>query len=237
MKGVQLSLVLPVHNQETIIRSVVEDIISVLESIPISFEIILVENGSTDNTLSVIKKMCQKDNRLKATTAPLGYGSAVLKGLSKARGKWVSYMPSDGQIDAKILISLVEEYKTGEYDLVKIYRKNRENFFRYFRSKIFNLIINLIFGKVPVKDINGSPRIFKRSALKKLNLTYTDSFIDTEFILKARYLKWQVKEIPMRYFARAGGKSTVRLATIVEFLKNIFYYRFTDKFKLWKANL
>ena len=165
----KLSLILPVLDEENIIEKVVADIISILTKIPLDYEIILVENGSKDKTLEVIKKLEKKNRRIKVLITQKGYGSSVLKGLEAASGEYVSYMPSDGQIDNEILPVLYKEIQTGKYDLVKIKRSNRENLIRLIRSKVFNILARLIFP-ITVSDINGSPRIFKKDKLSILDL-------------------------------------------------------------------
>lgn len=229
----ELSLVLPVVDEEDIITGVVADITSLLTNESIDFEIILVENESKDNTLSVIEKLARKDKRIKVARTKRGYGSAVLAGLKIANGCYVSYMPSDGQIDASILGQLWQEIKKDKYDLVKIKRLNRESFPRFLRSKMFNLLARLLFA-IDIRDINGSPRIFRRNKLPVLDLSYLDSFIDTEFAVKAHLLGWKIKEIPMRNLERKGGKTTVNIGTILEFLKNFLIFRRGDRLKKWQ---
>lgn len=231
----EFSLILPVVDEEKIIGKVVADIEKVLKNESIDYEIILVENESKDNTPEVIKDMAGKNKRLKVTETKRGYGSAVLAGLKKASGEYISYMPSDGQIEAAILGKLWQEIKKGKYDLVKIKRLNRESFMRSLRSKIFNLLAHLLFT-IDMSDINGSPRIFLREKLKTLDLAFKDSFIDTEFAVKAHLLGWKIKEIPMRNLERIGGKSTVSVGTIFEFLKNFWLFRFGNQLKQWKIN-
>ncbi len=228
-----LSLILPVLDEESIIEKVCQDIKNILDDATIDYEIILVENGSTDHTWEVLNKLARNDKRIIATQTKKGYGSAVLKGLSIATGKFVGYMPSDGQIDAAILPRLLNEAQSDRYQLVKVKRLNRENWLRYIRSKIFNLLAHLLFP-IDIVDINGSPRIFKSIYLKILNLSYQDSFIDTEFAMKAHILRWSIKELPMRNLDRVGGKSTVRVSTVFEFLRNLLTFRFGNQLNLWR---
>lgn len=229
----RFSLILPVLNEEDIITPVVEDIIKVLQKLKIEFEIILVENESTDQTWQVINKLAQRDKRIRVTRTKQGYGSSVIAGIKVAQGEFVGYMPSDGQIDAKILITLWQEIQSGGCDVVKIIRKNRESAIRFLRSKIFNLLARIMYP-IDVVDINGSPRIIETEKLKKLELTYQDSFIDTEFAIKAHLLKWKFEEIPTKNLDRVGGKSTVRMQTVLEFLRNLWNFRQDKNFLRWK---
>lgn len=228
-----LSLILPVLNEESIITPVVEDIIKVLESIEFTFEIILVENESTDRTWQVINLLAEKDHRIKAIRTKQGYGSAIIAGIKTALGEFISYMPSDGQIDPKILILLWQEAKIGKADVVKIRRKNRESTVRFVRSKAFNLLTRILYP-IDISDINGSPRIIKTEKLKQLELSFTDSFIDTEFAVKAHRLGWKFKELDTTNLVRVGGKSTVGMHTVMEFLRNLLNLRNDRNFKNWQ---
>lgn len=231
---VTLSLVLPVHNQETIISKATADINRALQTLGIKYEIILVENGSTDDTLRVVREIAKKEKGVKVLTSPKGYGSAVIAGLAKARGFYVSYMPSDGQLDPRTLGQIYKLISLKTYDMVKIRRTNRESFLRKFQSFIFNLLTRLLYP-ITLTDINGSPRIMKRSAIKKLALVSGDSFIDCEMAVKAHYLGWKILEVPAKTYPRLGGKSTVSYKTVMEFIYNLIFFRNSRYLRQWKA--
>ncbi len=232
MNKISLSLILPIHNQEDITASVVSEIVKDLNKNKILFEILLVENGSTDNTYTVVKKLDKNNSHIRALTAKKGYGSAIIKGLHSAKGEYVCYMPSDGQLDSKLVAKLYKIITKESYDLVKIKRISRESILRSIRSKGFNILTKLLF-RIPVEDINGSPRIFLRNWLPILKIQFKDSFIDTEMAIKAYYLRWEIKEVPAITFPRKGGKSTVSIKTVIEFIENLFRYKISNKLKTW----
>ncbi len=230
---INLSLVLPIHNQETIIKPVITSIYKILGNKIPSFEIIAVENGSKDNTYKILLNLQKKYGKLKVIIAKKGYGSAIIAGLKAAKGKYLCYMPSDGQLDPELIPKLYSFIKHGKYDLLKIRRTTRESFIRSFRSKTFNILTRLLF-RISVKDINGNPRIFLRKWLPILDLQFKDSFIDAEMAIKTYYLNWKIKEIPAKTLPRLGGKSTVNYKTVVEFLYNLIDYKFGKDLNLWK---
>ena len=221
---VDLSLILPVHNEATIIGSVLRETLRVIKKTVRSYECILVENGSTDNTLEVVSGLAKRFEHTRVVTAPKGYGSAVLAGLTAARGTYVCYMPSDGQIDLAVIPKLWRLMQTGDWDVVKVRRVTRESWDRRVTSSLFSWIVSILFH-VPRLDVNGSPRILRRGDMIKLRLHHTDSFIDTEFAVKGTALGWNIKEIPMRTLPRRGGVSTRSWRTFWEFIKNIYMFR------------
>lgn len=228
-----LSLILPVLDEEKIIQKVVEDIARILDKTIGVYEIILVENGSTDKSWEKVKELEKQNPKIRAIQTSKGYGRAIIKGLTLAKGKFVSYMPSDGQIDIEVLPAMWADLKTGKFDIVKIRRTSRESAVRFARSIFFNFLARLLFA-IDITDINGSPRIFERQKLRILELSYKDSFIDTEFAVKAHILKWKIKELPMKNLDRVGGRSTVQLNTVFEFIVNLCVFRFGSRLNHWK---
>lgn len=233
---IKLSLILPVINEEKIIRPVVKKIIKTLNRVKLSYELILIENGSTDNTLRVLRTLAKENDCLLVKIAPKGYGSSILFGLKNASGKYVGYMPSDGQIDPQVIPQLMRLFETKETELVKVKRISRENILRRYNSKVYNFLANLFF-QLNSSDINGDPKIFKRKKLDCLKLSSKDSFLSTELLIKAKYLKWQIKETPIVGLPRAGGKSTVNILTVFEFLRNVFVWRFGTKLNQWRKSI
>jgi glycosyltransferase involved in cell wall biosynthesis len=225
-----LSLILPVHNEEDIIEKVLKEIIATLKKGNITYEILLIENGSSDSSPKVVIELSKKYSYVRSLVSSKGYGNAILKGFSQSIGKYVCYMPSDGQVDLTVLPKLIKNI--GKYNLVKVKRITRENLGRLLLSKLFDLSIYILFQS-KLLDINGSPRIFARSVLKKLDLKAKDSFIDAEFTIKLSKLKWTVLEIPMENINRYGGKSTRNLKTYFEFIKNIIKYRTSSELTQW----
>lgn len=225
-----LSLTLPIHNEEDIIEKVVEEVIQSLNKCKITYEILLIENGSKDKSLEKLVILSKKHKNVRYYISPQGYGSAILKGLKESKGRYVGYMPSDGQVDLSILQKLINN--VSRYDLVKVKRVTRENFGRTLISLTFNLTIAILFNS-RLLDINGDPRIFSRKELKTLKLKSKDSFIDAEFTIKLSKLNWSVLEIPIKNIERYGGKSTRHFGTFIEFFKNIIEYKFSPILKNW----
>ena len=171
------SLVLPVQNQARITETVIGTIVRVLKKHKIDYQLVMVENGSTDDTLAVLKKIARKNKRVVVTVSPSGYGRAVVRGLNVAQGKYLAYMPSDGQCDPLVLVRVIKTINQPEIDLVKVFRTSRESVLRMLISRGFNLLANLIFG-LNSRDINASPTGFAQEKLKLLDLKSPDSFLD-----------------------------------------------------------
>ncbi|OGH10385.1 MAG: hypothetical protein A2857_05180 [Candidatus Levybacteria bacterium RIFCSPHIGHO2_01_FULL_36_15] len=233
---IELSLILPVHNEEDIIEQVLDDIEKKINNLKIRHEIILVENGSSDKTPQIIKSLSKSRKYVVPAVSLKGYGNAVIKGLQLSKGKYVCYMPSDGQVDMEIFPVLWEEAISGKFNLVKVKRGKRESWLRDFTSWSFSLIMKIVFGTLWI-DTNGSPRIFKREYLEKMNLQSGDSFIDGEFLIKMSKLGWSIEEISMKNLDRAGGSSTRSIHTYTEFIKNIYKFRTGNYLSRWEREV
>lgn len=232
----ELSLILPVHNEAEIIEQVFKKIQQDLDSLHISYECLLVENGSTDTSWNVLKKLKRNFPKTIILTAAQGYGCAVLMGIKKSKGRYICYMPSDGQIDSKWIKVLLQEIKKNNWDLVKIKRKGRETYGRSVTSYILRILTGILF-KSTITDINGSPRIFHRSTIQLLALKSKDSFIDVEFAAKIALLSWKIKEIPVPNLPRVGGISTRNYLTYIEFIKNMWNYKRGKILKSWHKKI
>lgn len=221
---------LPVWNEEGFIADVVHGIEKVLEENKVDYELLLVENGSIDRSLEIIRGLSAKNPRCRVVIRPKGYGSAVMGGFKEATKELVGYMPSDGQIEPGILVELLEAWDPAQYDLVKINRVERESLPRKFISLCFNSITRLLFG-LSAKDINGSPKIFQIHHISRLSLKSMGNLIDTELMAKAKRLKWRILEIPTESKERAGGKSHVNFQAILQFVFELIKLRFSKEIR------
>ncbi len=220
----ELSLILPVLNEADFIDRVVDDVLHVLGKSGIDFELILAENGSTDRSLEVLKKISSKNERVQVCVAPhKGWGIALLTGFKIAEGEYIGHMPSDGQIDPGVIPGIWRRCKADT--IAKVHRVERENFLRVVNSKVYNLLANILFG-VRTFDINGCPKIYPRGMVEQMKLVSRDSFIDLEMMIKARKWGYKIREVSTISHMRVGGKSNTNWRTVIEFLKNMFNYKF-----------
>jgi glycosyltransferase involved in cell wall biosynthesis len=207
-KEINLSVVIPAYNEEKIIGSVIKDIKEVLDSIGINYEIIAINDGSTDNTANILKEM-----NIRVINHPInkGYGRSLLSGIENARYEWVMIIDSDGSYPPKEITKLLEYIP--QFDLVIGARKGslfwgdyRKAILRY----IYLRIAQFVAGE-KVEDPNSGLRIFRKSDIKKYMpiMCYGYSFTTTmtlSYTQSARFIKF----IPIEFTERTG-KSKVKL--------------------------
>lgn len=228
-KRPNLSLILPVHNEASSVQKTLSDCERVLRAGKISYEMLCVENGSSDGSLSVLKTYAKDHKRVFIYQSGLGWGNAVREGIRRARGELVCYMVSDGQVPASSVVTLYQAFKKNtDKDIVlfKIWRTSRENSVRLINSRLFAVFSVVLFGFF-VRDVNATPKLLPRIILQKIPLTATNIAVDLELLLGVRALGLRFVEIPVPGKPREAGRSTTKWKTVWEMIRWMVKKRFS----------
>jgi glycosyltransferase involved in cell wall biosynthesis len=221
-----VSLVLPVHNQGEHIRSIVEGYIDGLEVLPIRHEIILVVNGSTDESLAVCEALAAEFDGVQAIALDKrGWGRSVRTGLTAARGDLLCFTNSARTTREILMLMLAYALAYPEVAL-KANRRIRESRRRRLGSLIYNIECRALFD-LSVWDINGTPKIFPRSFDKLLTLTRDDDLLDCEFNVVCRTNDYPMIEVPILATERHGGRSTTNYSSAIRM--------YTGAYAMWRA--
>lgn len=209
--GGGLSVVLPAYNEEDNIDQCVGNILEYLSGLDLErFEIIIVNDGSTDQTGPKADSHAEKDSRVKVIHHPsnMGYANALKSGFNAAREDLIFYTDSDNQFDIKEMKLLFEHIH--DHDIVMGFRVYRfDPFTRLVLSWGFNLLVRIIF-RIRAKDIDCAFKLYKREVLDRINIESNQFFVDAEILAKARYLGFKIKEVPVRHYPRPAGRSSIR---------------------------
>jgi glycosyltransferase involved in cell wall biosynthesis len=226
-----LSLVLPCYNEADVIRNTTSRLIKAFRDNDVNLELVLVDNGSQDETGEIIDHMIAEGNPIIKETVKVnqGYGNGILHGLKSCKGKFVGFMVADGQVDAHDVYKIYDIANSAKSPyLVKVRRRFRmDGLIRKVVSIIYNMVTVILFGGLGSIDINGNPKIFPRQYLEQMQLQSKDWFLDAEVMIKAKQLKLNVYEMNVFAQMREGGKSNVKPSTIREFILNLWRFRFT----------
>jgi glycosyltransferase involved in cell wall biosynthesis len=204
-----VSLVLPCRNQADHIGRVLDGYLLALEGAGQPFELVVV-NASTDGTLEIAERLGCSDSRIRVVANPLGgWGRSVRAGLAAARGDILAYT-NTARTDPKTIPEFVRLYlKTGA-GIVKARREARHAPLRELGSMLYNLEAKLCF-RVSCRDVNGTPKVFSRALHESAHLTADGDLLDLELMRHVAMLGLPVVELPIRGFARHGGKSSTTL--------------------------
>lgn len=218
-----ISVVLPAYNEEANLWSALNDALSYLKTLKDPWELIVVDDGSSDDTAKIAADFVKHHRRIKIISHQqnLGYGRSLSDGFEASNYNFVFFTDSDRQFDLKALDIMWPVAKTGVIDLVIGYRLNRKDpFTRRFLSRCYNILADILFD-LDVKDIDCAFKIFKRGIFKKIKIESDNFFVNTEILAKARYFRYKILEVGVTHFPRKAGKSTVSFKYIPLTIKEL----------------
>lgn len=164
----RLTVVVPAYNEEDNVQPLAEETVAALSSLPGGFELILVDDASTDSTAQRIREIALPQVRGVFHRINCGQSAAVGTGFQAARGEWVATLDGDGQNDPADLPAMLEQAIRSGVDCVTgVRRKRRDTFIRRFSSKAANGFRKWITGD-QVSDSGCGIRVVRRSALREI---------------------------------------------------------------------
>ena len=221
-KVAELSIFFPFWNEEKSIDEVTRRALAVAENVAEKWEIILVDDGSSDTTLEKAKNLARKHRNVRVIThSPnRGYGAEIKEGLTAAKYKLVVFTDGDLQFDFSEVSRLLEKIKGA--DMVIGYRqKRRDNFIRHILMNMLKAWDYLFFG-INFKDIDCGFKLLKKSAIEQiLPLRSEGAMITTEILVKASRKKLKIEQVMVSHLPRtegdqSGGNLPVVIRAVLE---------------------
>ncbi len=203
-----ISAILPAYNEVGAIERTVADLRAVLSRLDRPFEIVIVDDGSTDGMAALADRMARADPAVRVVHHPKnrGYGAALKTGFAAAGQPWVFLMDADGQFDPGELPAFVEA--AGAADLVVGYRPARADpVHRTLYAKAWASMMSVLLG-VGVRDIDCAFKLMRRSCLVSMPLEAGGAFLSAEMLARARRMGARIVELPVRHLPRRAGSST-----------------------------
>jgi glycosyltransferase involved in cell wall biosynthesis len=207
-KRPSLSVFFPVFNDWGTIGSLLITADLALRRLTNDYEIIAVNDGSTDTSADILRELSAKIPRLRVVTHPRnrGYGGALRSGFGNARKDFVFYTDSDGQYDVKELALLVDKIRPG-VDVVNGYKIRRNDpLHRKIVGRVYHWAVKIAFG-LPIRDTDCDFRLIRRSVFKKVQLVSNSGVICVEMVKKIHDAGFRFVEVPVHHFWRISGKS------------------------------
>lgn len=202
------SLVLPAHNEAENIEPVVRRALEVLPDYFDTFEIIVVDDGSKDETGAIVDRLAAEDPRVRVIHHPKnrGYGGALISGFEATTGNYVMFMDSDRQFDIADIARLYPFIET--HQIVAGFRMVRQDeLHRRIFAETFNLAVRVLFG-VHLRDIDCAFKIFDGDLIRSLELSSPGALINAEIQAKARRQGANLQQVGVRHFPRIAGSAT-----------------------------
>lgn len=202
----ELSIFFPFWNEEKNIEKVVKKAISVVADLALKWEIIIVDDYSTDKTLEIAQKLAKENSQIKIIhhTSNRGYGAALKSGFKNAKYNLVIFTDGDNQFDFRESSRLLA--KIDKADLVIGFRKKR------YDNKLRHLLMNLlkiwdfVFFGFYFRDIDCGFKLFKKSALSKIGVLNSEgAMITTEILAKAKRNNLRIEQVEVTHYPRIYG--------------------------------
>lgn len=238
-----ISFFFPAFNDEGTVEKLVEDAIGVFESVANDYEIIIVDDGSLDNTGKVADEIARKYSKVKVVhhLYNIGYGAALKTGFATSKHELIFYTDGDHQFDPAELKELLPWIE--EYDIVSGYRVDRaDSRTRRIASKLYNFMI-LLFFRIRLKDVDCAFKLLKREVVQASGRYINNgAFICAELFFRAKRQGYKIKQVPVHHYSREYGKSTsfslfFILRSIVELAETLWYLDWRDKFYAFRRDL
>ncbi len=219
-----ISLFILAHNEEENISDAVHFAHKFLTSSANNYEIIVIDDGSSDNTFNIAKSLRHSVPNLKVVrhARNRGYGAAQLTGFRKSRYEIITYLPADNQLRDDALKIMFDFFLKTNTDIVIGCRKDRnETTYRRLLADIYNFGLRKLFG-FNVQDID-SIKLIKKEIFDSISLNLFSAAVDAELIIKAHKKGFDISEIavpsyPRRYGASSGAKPTVIIKQIKDLI-------------------
>ncbi len=220
---VSISVFFPCYNEQDNVVRIVEQATTILEKLNADFEVIIVDDGSSDNTGQIADQYAGQNNKIKVVhhTTNLGYGSALQSGFKAATKKLVFYTDGDGQFDINEMPPLLP--LTEKYDIVSCYRLNRKDpLLRKINGWCWTKLVCWLFG-MKIHDIDCAFKLYKREIFDNIKLSSTGALIDTEILARALRKGYSITQKGVHHYPRTAGTQTgANMRVIIRAFKELF---------------
>lgn len=208
MKIKSLSIFFPAYNDSQSIPRLIDRANFVAKNITNDYEIIVINDGSKDDTKNILEKLQKRYKKLEAInhSKNLGYGAALHSGFKNSKKEWIFYTDGDGQYDPKDLLLLLKN-SNPYIDVVNGYKLGRsDNFVRKILGKFYNFSLH-IFYPIPIRDIDCDFRLIRRSKINNIMLNSSGGSVCLELILKLQKNGARFAEVGVHHYKRKYGYS------------------------------
>ena len=237
---IDLSIIVPLYNEEENVALLCDATHTALAGSPLRYELILVDDGSTDGTSSIAAKLARSDARVRLISLAKNSGqtAAMSAGMDHARGKYLVTMDGDLQNDPRDIPMLVAKLDEG-YDLVAGWRMKRQD--KLITRKIPSRIANWLIGKItgiPIRDNGCSLKAYRSAVIRHVPL-YSEMH---RFIpAMSAMVGARIVQVPVRHHARRFGRSKYGLSRIYKVLLDLTSVRvlvgYANQPLLWFAKV
>ena len=221
-----LSVIIPAYNEEEGIEKAIMQTANVLADAGIKSEIIVVNDGSTDNTKDVCTRLKEKEKFIFIDQEKnKGYTETIKKGFASASGEYVCYLDADLQYSPADMLEMYRFAKSNNYALV-IGNPPTKNysFFKRLRSFVYNTLFIYALFQMKTKDVN-SLKVMKRDVLNTFKIEHGAWMIDFEIVFRFKQKGYPIPKYPIKVYQREVGESKVTLWNCASMIFEVLKFR------------
>ncbi len=221
-----ISVFFPCYNEQANVAKVAEQAVRVLDGLGADYEIIIVDDGSADETGRVADELAASNERIRVVhhERNLGYGAALQSGFRAARKELVFYTDGDGQFDLSEMPALLP--LMADYDIVSCYRMNRQDhFIRKINGWLWTKVTGLVFS-LKVRDVDCAFKLYRRRLFDEITMESTGALIDTEILARAARKGYRITQKGVHHYPRtAGQQSGASLRVVLRAFRELWKLR------------
>jgi glycosyltransferase involved in cell wall biosynthesis len=222
-KSVSISVFFPCYNEQGNIARTAQRAIDILQKLGADYEVIIVDDGSSDATAKIADEIASQNNGVKVVHHPtnLGCGAALQSGFKAATKKLVFYTDGDGQFDISELPPLLPLIK--QYDIVSCYRLNRQdNLIRKLNGWAWTKLVCFLFN-MKVRDVDCAFKLYKREIFDNIRMSSRGALIIAEILARAIRKGYTITQRPVHHYPRTAGVQTgAKLRVIFRAFRELF---------------
>ena len=203
-----ISIVFPAFNEAENISASVHSAIRVLSRLELEFEIIVVDDGSSDATRRIVDGLAAEDRRVRCIHHPRnrGYGAALRTGIFAATKELIFFTDADLQFDLTEIAKLLRY--ADDYDIIAGYRAPRADPLpRLVNAWAWGRLIHVLFD-LDVRDIDCAFKVFHRRVFEAVPMTSVGAFVNSEILVRAKANGFRLKQLPVGHYPRTAGQPT-----------------------------
>lgn len=204
----ELSIIVLAYNEEESLEQTVRRCVEVADELGIDYEVVIVEDGSTDRTKQIARNLSQQFERVRGVFHPKNQGSgmAIRSGVAASEGERIIYVPADGQFDVAELGRFLKAAELADIVIGARLSRSDYTWFRMLSSRTFLHLIRILFGTT-FRDVNWV-HLWHRRVFEECKIRSEGVFLLEEIIVRATRNKFSFVEIESDYHPRKGGRAT-----------------------------